>query len=591
MLVPCPCGAARYPARMNRMTGRNDPTTKLLKKRNRRIEELFNNALALAPAAREAFLDRVCAGDESLRSELTALLSAERLQTASILKRRDLPNSLLADSLLNDSLLNEPPPVLQRLSLALGDHVGQYRIEQVLGTGGMGVVVRAEHLQLHTPVAIKFLLPELLGDERVLARFLREARAAVTLKSEHVRRVFDVGTLASGVPYMVMEYLEGNDFHALLRERGRLLAPFVVDSMLQACEALADAHSHGMVHRDIKPSNIFLCSGPGGVPLLKVVDFGISKAVAPIGHELTHRSAVIGTPPYMSPEQLESSKYADARSDIWALGIVLYELVSGHRPFRSESFAGLVMMVAREPMPPLEDVALPTGLEEIIAKCLAKNPAHRYQNIAELAAALAPYAATRGQAQRSTERTAAMLGLPVVRAPLSILPRKSPREHSTPEDEPLSTVRSSQGESREKSQGRSRVTVAAGIVALLGIAIGVWAARWDDAGTPATIAAHGGNPAGGLAGVDAGIPVDAQAVDARTPGSDAATDIPDAGVPAPGKAKSDKRRASKPNERRTNRSPRREKKRSGASTDDEKAATPVPATRAKRVEDAFDTPH
>jgi serine/threonine protein kinase len=288
--------------------------------------------------------------------------------------------------------------------------LGKYRIERVLGRGGMGVVARAHHLRLDQPVAIKYLLPDVLEQEMVVPRFLREAQAAVRLKSEHVSRVYDVGQLDDGVPYMVMEYLEGTDLRRYLREHGPVAAGLAVDLMLQACEALAEAHAHGIVHRDVKTSNFFLTRSSDGLPMLKVLDFGVSKTLVEPDQGDTNSQVLMGTPSYMSPEQMQSSKYVDARTDIWGMGVVLYELLSGRRPFKAESFPQLCILVATEPAPPLE-VAVPTGLEWVIARCLEKDPMLRFDSMAELAASLAPYAASPVQGARSTERTARVLGL------------------------------------------------------------------------------------------------------------------------------------------------------------------------------------
>src|ERR1041384_7316482 len=200
---------------------------------------------------------------------------------------------------------------------------GRYRIERVLGQGGMGVVVQATHLQLHQSVAMKFLLPEVLANHQVVQRFLREAQAAVRLRSEHVARVIDVGSLETGAPYMVLEYLDGADLSTF--PRGQLSVGAIIDLVLQACEALAEAHSLGIVHRDIKPANFFITRATGGTPLLKLLDFGISKTPA-TGGQLTATQTVMGTPAYMSPEQMRSSRNVDHRSDIWSLGVVLYEI-------------------------------------------------------------------------------------------------------------------------------------------------------------------------------------------------------------------------------------------------------------------------
>src|SRR5215470_2735426 len=284
--------------------------------------------------------------------------------------------------------------------------VGRYRVERVLGQGGMGVVVKAMHLQLNQPVAMKFLLPEVLGNPQVVQRFLREAQAAVRLKSEHVARVIDVGSLETGAPYMVLEYLDGTDLSAF--PRGQLTIGGIVDLVLQACEALAEAHALGIVHRDIKPANFFITRGADGAPLLKVLDFGISKAPS-AGSNLTATQAVMGTPAYMSPEQMRSSRDVDQRSDIWALGVVLYELLQGVPPFGGDTFSSMVIKVVSEPLPQLT-VQLPGDLEAIVYRCLEKDPAQRFQNMAELTQALARYAQSETQAAISVQRTSSIIG-------------------------------------------------------------------------------------------------------------------------------------------------------------------------------------
>jgi serine/threonine-protein kinase len=285
--------------------------------------------------------------------------------------------------------------------------VGRYRVERVIGQGGMGVVVKAMHLQLNQPVAMKFLLPEVLGNQQVVQRFLREAQAAVRLKSEHVARVIDVGSLESGAPYMVLEYLEGADLSNF--PRSQLTVGGVIDLVLQACEALAEAHSLGIVHRDIKPANFFLTRGSDGAPLLKVLDFGISKSPM-AGSNLTATQSVMGTPAYMSPEQMRSSRDVDHRTDIWALGVVLYELLQGMPPYGGDTFSSMVIKVVNDPLPRLT-VALPADLDAVVYRCLEKDPARRFQNVAELAQALARYAQSDTQAAISVQRTRSIIGL------------------------------------------------------------------------------------------------------------------------------------------------------------------------------------
>jgi len=270
----------------------------------------------------------------------------------------------------------------------------KYRIDKVLGVGGMGVVVAATHLQLDQKVALKFMLPQGVANQSLVERFSREARAAVRLKSDHVARVLDVGTLPWGAPFMVMEFLEGDDLGSVVENEGPMPVERAVDCVLQACDAVAEAHSLGIVHRDLKPRNLFLTRRNDGRALVKVLDFGISKQKADSDMSLTGTTEVIGSPYYMSPEQLKSSKAADERSDIWALGVILYELIIGKVPFLAESVTALTAMVLTEAPPPanLMRPDVPRGLSQVIARCLEKNPAARYASVAALAAALEQFA-------------------------------------------------------------------------------------------------------------------------------------------------------------------------------------------------------
>jgi serine/threonine protein kinase len=219
--------------------------------------------------------------------------------------------------------------------------LGRYRVDSVLGTGGMGVVVRATHIYMAQPVAIKFLKADMVSDAGIVQRFLREAHATVRLRGEHVARVIDVGMMENGTPFMVMEYLEGSDLNQILRHHGAQPPSLVCDMLLQACEGIAEAHAVGIVHRDLKPSNFFVIRKLDGSPLLKILDFGISKAPAGFDSELTKTQAVVGTPAYMAPEQMMSPRGVDQRTDIWSMGIVMYQLLTGRLPFQSEQYAEL----------------------------------------------------------------------------------------------------------------------------------------------------------------------------------------------------------------------------------------------------------
>jgi serine/threonine protein kinase len=283
---------------------------------------------------------------------------------------------------------------------APGDVIaGKYEVERVLGVGGMGFVVSARHLQLGQRVAVKFMRGEAARDPNAASRFLREARAAVSLSSEHVTKVLDVGTLESGAPYMVMEYLSGGDLAAVLHRSGPMSVADALNYVLQACEAIAEAHARGIVHRDLKPSNLFVTQHVDGTPLVKVLDFGISKMVdfnAPQGggHTLTASGAVMGSPMYMSPEQVRDAKAVDARSDIWALGIILYELFTGKTPFEGTTLGDTLARIIADPLKRIREVRgeIPEGLDAVVMRCLERRVERRIQTVGELVGALLPFA-------------------------------------------------------------------------------------------------------------------------------------------------------------------------------------------------------
>jgi len=269
------------------------------------------------------------------------------------------------------------------------------------------VVAECTHLALNERVAVKMLRQDVLQDQDAVSRFIREAQAAVKLKSEYVARVSDVGTFENGVPYMVMEYLEGSDLGELLKQRGVLPVPWAVELMLQTAEALAEAHSLSIVHRDVKPTNLFVTWRPDGSALIKVLDFGISKSPMGTDMQLTQTQSLLGTPAYMSPEQMRSARLVDSRSDIWSLGTVFYEALEGRRPFEAESFSEMCVKVAVDPPAPM--VNTPPGLQQAILRCLAKSPEQRYSNMGEFARDLIPFAQDQHQATMLVERMHRML--------------------------------------------------------------------------------------------------------------------------------------------------------------------------------------
>jgi len=285
-----------------------------------------------------------------------------------------------------------------RTEVQPGDVLAEkYRVERVLGAGGMGVVVEATHLLLSERVALKFLLPQALEDEPSKVRFLREAQAAARIKSPHVARVTDVGSLPNGAPYIVMELLEGTSLERLFDAEGKLPVEQACNLMLQACEGLAAAHAVGVIHRDIKPSNLFLTTANDGSTLLKVLDFGISKVLDPSENPinpLTQTQVTMGSPLFMAPEQMRSSRKVDMRADVWSLGIVLYEALAGRGPFEADSLPQLCAMVLDGEVAPLGELRpeLPVPLIEAIMRCLKVAPEDRFQDVSAFAAAIAPFA-------------------------------------------------------------------------------------------------------------------------------------------------------------------------------------------------------
>jgi serine/threonine protein kinase len=297
--------------------------------------------------------------------------------------------------------------------------VGKYRVDSVVGSGGMGVVLSATHLGLGQRVAIKVLTVSDEDERRDEARqrFLREGRATAALVSDHVVRVYDVGTLDSGAPFMVMELLRGQDLARSLVLHGPLGIERACDCVRQASEAIACAHAQGIVHRDLKPSNLFLTQRSDGAALVKVLDFGISKTLGSeperITSNLTAERSVLGTPFYMSPEQVRDAKAVDLRTDIWSLGLILHELLSGTPAFEGTTLPGVCASIAADPPAALrlKRPEVPPEVEAIVLKCLEKDAAKRFQSARELSAALLPWTGRTSLAPSdATVRSSAPLG-------------------------------------------------------------------------------------------------------------------------------------------------------------------------------------
>jgi serine/threonine-protein kinase len=367
----------------------------------------------------------------------------------------------------------------------------KYRIEEFVGSGAMSVVALALHLELEQLVAIKFLHAVGFDHEQSAQRFKREARAAAKIQSEHVTRVLDVGTLPEGCPYIVMEHLRGNDLAEELAKRGPLPAAEVAGYVLQACEALAEAHGAGIVHRDLKPENLFLAERADGSRSVKVLDFGISKSMSQslTDLSLTGTASFMGSPLYMSPEQMRSSRNVDARTDIWSIGTVLYEMVSGALPFSAESIPELCLAVIGDQPKPLRERTenLPPGFEAIVERCLEKDRERRYSTVAELAQALSPFAPSGVSSAERTGRIIALSGTPTERA-AGVAGLALPSRRNAESTPPLALAASATAPraaqpSRLRSalaKGQVRLAIAAGV----GLALGALVMRSGESSAP-----------------------------------------------------------------------------------------------------------
>jgi serine/threonine-protein kinase len=363
---------------------------------------------------------------------------------------------------------------------------GKYRVMRVLGEGGMGVVLAARHVDLEEDVAIKVLHDSGARDDETVARFLREAKASARIRSDHVVRVRDVGRLSNGLPFMVMELLEGLDLGQVLAQNGPLSLGVAVDYVLQASEAIAEAHAIGIVHRDLKPSNLFLTQRRNGKPCVKVLDFGISKLLGGDDIRKTSTRAVFGSPLYMSPEQLVSSADVDARADVWSMGVVLYELLVGETPFFAPSLAELHVAILQRPAPDVRTKRpdVPAPVAEAITRALAKKREERLGSIDALATALAPFASPVGleafdtltTTTRSRRAAAATSSgsMPIVPAAAASLSSARPLAEGAPSGGATQQSFTTKSNPDDKGGPRPAVAIALGAFGFIGL-VGVTA--------------------------------------------------------------------------------------------------------------------
>ena len=313
------------------------------------------------------------------------------------------------------------PRLVPGLAVRAGQMVaGKYRIEELLGTGGSGISLRARNIHLQEPVVLKILASFTDSQSQLVKRRLERARQASRLRSAHVGRIVDIGVTSDALPYIATESLEGRTLETELEERGKLPVEEAVRWALEACAGIAEAHAAGLYHGDLKPANVFLVDATDARPrLLKVLDFGTTSPLEGIGDQTA--STFFGSPAFVAPEQIQDPTIIDSRVDIWALGVLLYRMISGHLPFEADSVSGMIVAVVYDEPGLLSDV--PFELAQLVDRCLQKDPDKRPHDVGELADGLAEFAGRTGT--RLSERVAFMLDAPPASMPAQFDPEET----------------------------------------------------------------------------------------------------------------------------------------------------------------------
>jgi eukaryotic-like serine/threonine-protein kinase len=349
----------------------------------------------MAEPQKEAFEGEVLDENEDVRDE--ELLFDDATDWGSTEWRPTQPRT-------TRSISSRPPKANRRpTGFVEGDVLaGKYRVERLVSSNGMTGVLHARHEEAEQRVVLKYLLPDVCSFPDIVARFLRGARAALQIRSEHAARILDVGRFESGAPYFAMEYLRGWALSEVIRVRGPLPVPDAVDYVVQACEAVAEAHVLGFAHRNLNMSTVLLTRRPDHSALIKVLDFGASESlvVDPYGDDspMVDAKAFLESLPYTSPEQIRNTNDIDARADVWAMGTILYELLAGSPLYRGDTAPALMAMIVADPALPITGMRpdVPLDLEAVILRCVEKDRNARFSNVAELALALRPFAAEDG---------------------------------------------------------------------------------------------------------------------------------------------------------------------------------------------------
>ena len=462
-----------------------------------------------------------CLGDDSIARFLDGSLSAdEDVAVRQHVDSCDACRALCASAGVATMTQKEPTRAEQKRNeadvLVRGDVIaGKYEVREVLGFGGMGTVAAAWHVELDRLVALKVMHPESASEPDSVRRFIREGRAAAKLTSENTVRIYDVGRLANGLPFIVMEHLEGEDLAAVLKG-GVPPITSAVDWMLQACHAIGEAHQRGMIHRDIKPANLFLAKNPDGSRRVKVLDFGLAKELSTASKragvnpnasmELTGANLILGSPHYMAPEQIRDAASVGSAADIWALGATLHQLLTGETPFTSTTLHGLLACIVGDPtpVPSASRREIPASLDRVVARCLAKDPAGRYAHVGALADALRNWSAgdpvidTMPETVQPQTAPVGFAGHPSPPAPFLAPTRATPRDFTlaspatpntpmtpvtpmTPRGEmfdPHGSLKASTQQVAPPQSGGRALLVTFAVLAALGVALGVTAIRY-----------------------------------------------------------------------------------------------------------------